>query len=324
MVINSGITLSDVDSATLSSATVTITNFVTGEDVLSFTSNANTGNIAASFNASTGVLTLSSSDNSGTPAQFQAALRAVKYANSSDAPTTTARDVTYVVDDGGLSNNLSSVVHSTVNLTAVNDAPVLSGTSTIGYTENAAATVINSGITLSDVDSATLSSATIAITNFVTGEDVLSFASNASTGNITASFNSSTGVLTLSSSDNSGTPAQFQAALRAVKYANSSDAPTTTARDITYVVNDGGAANNLSSVVHSTVNLTAVNDAPVLSGTSTIGYTENAAATVINSGITLSDVDSATLSSATVTITNFVSGEDVLSFTSNANTGNIA
>src|SRR5690606_18730186 len=144
-----------------------ITNFVSGQDVLSFESNANTGNITASFDAATGVLTLTSPDNSGTPAQFEAALRAVQYPNSSDNPTTTARDITFVVNDGSSANNLSSVVHSTVNLTAVNDAPVLSGTSNITYTENAAATVINSDISLSDVDSATLSSATVAITNFV-------------------------------------------------------------------------------------------------------------------------------------------------------------
>ncbi len=322
--INTSISLSDVDSATLSSATVAITNFVSGQDILSFVSNANTGNITASFNAVTGVLTLTSVDNSGTPAQFEAALRAVQYSNSSDNPTTTARDITFVVNDGSVANNLSSVVHSTVNLTAVNDAPVLSGTSNITYTENAAATVINSGISLSDVDSATLSSATVAITNFVSGQDILSFVSNANTGNITASFNAVTGVLTLTSVDNSGTPAQFEAALRAVKYANSSDNPTTTARDITFVVNDGSAANNLSSVVHSTVNLTAVNDAPVLAGASTINYTENDAATIINDHIALNDTDNATLANAVVAISNYQAGEDILSFTPNPPaTGNI-
>ncbi len=78
--------------------------------------------------------------------------------------------MSYVVNDSALNSN---TVSSTINVTAVNDAPVLATGSTLNYTENGAATAINGVITVSDVDNTTLSTATVAITtNFVSGQDV--------------------------------------------------------------------------------------------------------------------------------------------------------
>ncbi|MEO8401515.1 MAG: DUF4347 domain-containing protein, partial [Gammaproteobacteria bacterium] len=244
-----------------------------------------------------GTATVSLSSAGITPSTLNTIINNISYQNTNvDNPTAGNRvfTITQMKDSGGVASggvdttNLGFV--SAVTVVPVNDFPVLTGTSSINYTENAAATPINTSIVLSDVDSATLLNAKVSISNYVSGEDVLSFTANASTGNIVASFNTSTGVLTLSSPNNSGTPAQFQAALRAVSYANTSDNPSTVARDITFVADDGGSANNLSSVVHSAINITAVNDNPVLSGTSTIGYSENSAATLINTSIVLSDV----------------------------------
>ena len=71
-----------------------------------------------------------------------------------------------------------------------------------------------------------------------------------------------------------------------------------------------------SNIVTSTINVTAVNDAPVLATGSVLAYTENQAATAINTVITTSDLDNATLASGTVSITtNFAAGQDVLGFT---------
>ena len=59
------------------------------EDVLSFTNvPATMGNIAGAYNAGTGVMTLTSAGSTATLAQWQAALRAVQYSNSSDNPST--------------------------------------------------------------------------------------------------------------------------------------------------------------------------------------------------------------------------------------------
>src|SRR4029077_16753527 len=122
--INTAITVADLDNTTLPSATVSITgNFASGQDTLSFTNvPATMGNIAGAYNAGTGVMTLTSAGNTATLAQWQAALRAVQYANSSDNPSTSARTVNFQINDGSASSN---TVASTVNVTAVNDASTL-------------------------------------------------------------------------------------------------------------------------------------------------------------------------------------------------------
>uniref|UniRef100_UPI003BA30C58 DUF4347 domain-containing protein n=1 Tax=Aeromonas veronii TaxID=654 RepID=UPI003BA30C58 len=260
--IDSGLTLSDVDSTTLASATVAITgNFQSGQDLLAFTNNGSTmGNISASYNSGTGVLTLSSAGATATLAQWQAALRTVTYANNSDTPNTSTRTVSFTVNDG---TDASSAATQSVSVAAANDAPLVTTTGgTTPFTEGASATVIDSGLTLTDTDSATLASATVAITgNFQSGQDLLAFTNDGSTmGNISASYNSGTGVLTLSSAGASATLAQWQAALRAVTYANSSENPNTSTRTISFTVNDGTDA---SSAATQSVSVTAVNDAPV-------------------------------------------------------------
>src|SRR5882724_11381523 len=322
--INAALTVTDLDNATLPSATVSISgNFASGQDVLSFTNvPATMGNIAGAYNAATGVMTLTSAGSTATLAQWQAALRAVQYSNSSDNPSTSARTVSYTVNDGAANSN---TVTSTVNVAAVNDAPVLATGSTLNYTENGVATAVNTVLTVADVDNATLSSGTVSITGgFASGEDVLSFTNVPATmGNIAGAYNAGTGVMTLTSAGGTATLAQWQVALRAVQYSNSSDNPSTSARTVSYVVNDGTANSN---TLTSTVNVAAVNDAPVLATGATLNYTENGAATAINTALTVADLDNATLSSGTVSITGgFASGEDVLSFTNvPATMGNIA
>ncbi len=311
-VIDSGITVNDADNATLASATVTLTTFVAGQDVLSFTNVAGMGNIAATGNVG-GVLTLTSAGASATKAEWQAALRAVKYSNSSDNPTTTQRSVAFVVNDG---TDPSNTLTSTINITATNDAPVLATSGAITYTENDAATGIDAGITVNDADNAMLASATVTLTTFVAGQDVLSFTNVAGMGNIAETGNAG-GVLTLTSAGASATTAEWQAALRAVKYSNSSDNPTTTQRSVAFVVNDG---TDPSNTLTSTIDITAVNDAPVLAAieTTALPYAPGAAATAITSTLTVADVDSANLSGATVTISAGFQAGDVLAF-SNAN-----
>src|SRR6185369_10791319 len=161
--------------------------------------------------------TLTSAGNTATVAQWQAALRAVQYSNSSDNPSTAARTVTYQINDGTANSN---TVSSTVNVTAVNDASTLATGSTLNYTENGAASAINTAITVADLDNATLPSASVAITGgFATAEDTLSFTNVPATmGNIAGSYNAATGVMTLTSAGNTATVAQWQAALRAVQY----------------------------------------------------------------------------------------------------------
>lgn len=121
--VDSLIGVSDLDNSTLVSATVSISgNFSAAEDILSFANDGLTmGNILSSYNPSTGVLSLSSSEPLATLAQWQAALRSVKYTNSSDDLNTVDRSITFIVNDGLVN---SDAVTKVVTVTAVNDAPV--------------------------------------------------------------------------------------------------------------------------------------------------------------------------------------------------------
>ena len=111
--INTVLVVSDPDNTTQASATVAISNnFVAAEDVLSLTVDPNTmGNITASYDKTKGVLTLDSANATATLAQFQTALRAVTYANTSATPKLNPRTVTYSTFDGIInSNGLASTV----------------------------------------------------------------------------------------------------------------------------------------------------------------------------------------------------------------------
>lgn len=107
------ITVSDADSTTLPSATVTITNVVSSEDVLSFTNTQTMGNIVGSYNKTSGVMTLTSAGTTATPAQFKAALAAVSYSNTNATPSTTPRTINFQASDG---TNFSNVLASTITV----------------------------------------------------------------------------------------------------------------------------------------------------------------------------------------------------------------
>ncbi|MDZ8136922.1 MAG: cadherin-like domain-containing protein [Nostoc sp. DedQUE04] len=297
--IDSAITVSDEDSLNLATATVSITSgFISSQDTLAFT---NQNGITGSYNNSTGVLTLTGSSS---VVNYQTALRSVTYTNTSDNPSLTSRTISFIVNDENVS---SKTLTRDINITAVNDAPVATATtSPLLYTENAI-TAIDSGIIVSDVDSPNLVSAIVRISGgFVSAEDILAFTEQ---NGITGSYNSSTGVLTLTGSSS---VANYQTALRSITYTNSTNNPSLTPRTISFTVNDG--IDN-SIAITRTINFTAVNDAPIATATnSALAYTENAT-TAIDSAIIVSDVDSPNLISATISITSgFVSAQDTLTF----------
>ena len=112
--IDTTLTVSDLNSTNLTGATVSITgNFMSGQDILEFiTQNEITG----SYDASTGVLTLS---GTATVAQYQTALRSVTYFNTSDNPSGAPRTVSFQVDDGQTTNHASNVATATVTVAPV-------------------------------------------------------------------------------------------------------------------------------------------------------------------------------------------------------------
>src|SRR5262249_48602619 len=148
--IDAGLTLSDADSSGLVGATITITGYVAGQDELSFTAQAG---ITASWNATTGVLTLS---GAASPASYQAALRDVTSRNTSNNPSLGARAIQITVDDGADTSTASR----TLTLSASDDAPSIAMTAAaLAYTEGSGAVAIDTALTLSDPDSASLTGA---------------------------------------------------------------------------------------------------------------------------------------------------------------------
>ena len=154
--------------------------------------------------------------------------------------------MSWVINDG-TANSVAAT--STITVAKVNDAPVLADAgATLAYTEGDSASVIDSSLTITDVDDSNIESATITVSSgYQSSEDVLAF-SNAN--GITGSWNSSSGVLTLSGS---ATKANYETALESVTYFNNeTDDPNNTNRTITWVVSDG---DNSSSGITSTITI---------------------------------------------------------------------
>ncbi|HEX7107518.1 MAG TPA: hypothetical protein VF218_16245, partial [Acidothermaceae bacterium] len=174
--IDPGVTVSDDAALTINSATVEITgNFAMGQDVLAFTNDGSTmGNIAASYDATTGVLTLTSAGWTATLAQLQSALRSITYTDTAVTPDTSTRTVSFSFIDAAA--NPSNTATHDVTVTATDQSPIVSTTGgTTNYVGGTSAVTIDSGVTVSDLDNATQSSAAVSITAGFHSGDTLSF-----------------------------------------------------------------------------------------------------------------------------------------------------
>ncbi|MBF0125799.1 MAG: DUF4347 domain-containing protein, partial [Magnetococcales bacterium] len=316
--VKSTLTLTDVDDANIAGATVQITgNYVSGEDVLAF---VNQAGITGTWDAATGTMTLA---GSATKAQYQTALRSLTYQNLNfSKPSVANRTVTFNIIDGNSDGTgagaLTASATRTIAITAVNDAPVTNTTgSVLGVTEGDAATVVDPGLSLADVDDINLSGATVQVTgNHLASEDLLIFTNQAG---ITGSWNGALGKLTLSGS---ASKADYQAALRSVTYLNTNgDNPSVSTRTVTFSITDanstGEGAGALTAVATRDITLSAINDAPTSTATAApLAYTEDDGAVALDDGFSLADVDDANIAGATVQITgNYFSSQDLLAFT---------
>jgi hypothetical protein len=322
--VDGGLTVSDPDNTSLASATVQITgNFHAGQDVLGYTNDGATmGNIVASYDAATGVMTLTSAGGTATLAQWQAALRAVTYTDTAITPDTATRTVSFFVNDGDAD---SAVATRTVTVTATDQTPIVTTAGgTTNYVGGAAAVTIDGAVSVSDLDNTTQSSGTVSISAGFHSGDTLAFVNTNSTafGNIVGSFNAATGVLTLTSSGATATDAQWANALSSVTF--SSTSTSYGSRTIAFATNDGAKT---SAVATDTVDVLGPPTITTDSGSVSFVAGDNTASTpvAIDAGLTVTDGASATLASATIAIAGgFHAGEDVLLFTNDGSTmGNI-
>ena len=272
VVITSSLSASDVDNINLTGATVTISaNYAIGQDALGFT---NQLGITGSWDVITGVLTLSGTTS---VANYETALRSITYTNSSDNPSTLTRTVSFVVTDGSVS---SAPATRNIVVSPVNDAPQVFAPASISVVEDVPS-VIN-GFLLYDVDggggteTATFTVASGALSATSAGGVVVGGTANALT---------LTGTLSDLNTFVSGNGLTFTTA--------SNDTSTVT---LGISLNDGGNAGSggplSSSVTNVTLNVTPVNDAPVITSAS-LTVSEGQTVTLSGANFGITDPDDA-------------------------------
>jgi parallel beta-helix repeat protein len=133
---DSDATITDADSSMLQSLTVTLTTRPDGAAEVLTANTAGTPIVASPYNGSTGVLLLS---GAATVAQYQQVLRTVTYNSTSEAPTTTARTITFVTNDGTFN---SATATTTLTILSANDPPSFTKGANQTVTEDAGAQTV--------------------------------------------------------------------------------------------------------------------------------------------------------------------------------------
>ncbi|TWR84619.1 retention module-containing protein [Pseudomonas proteolytica] len=140
------IKITDPDSTQLTGATVVLTN-TQPSDTLDY-SKVTGMNVTSVTDPVTGKITLTLTGTASL-ADYMQQIKNITFGNSSHDPSTTPRTITVTVTDGG---NYSNVATTTVNVVAVNDAPVATGGAVTG-TEDTSLKLTWANFGVSDVDS---------------------------------------------------------------------------------------------------------------------------------------------------------------------------
>ncbi|MEL7473490.1 MAG: hypothetical protein AAGK04_09250, partial [Planctomycetota bacterium] len=213
--------VTDLDSDTLVGAEIRISdNYLMDQDVLGF---ADIGNITGSFDADTGVLTLT---GVASLAEYQDAIRSVTYLNSSQDPSDALRAVEFRLDDG---EGFGPAAMGTIEVIPENDAPgidllldpvvqvTVQGPAVPAGEQAMFVVPVAPGLVVSDPDDNTLVGAEVRIDpGTIQPGDALAFTSF---GGITGSYNATTGVLTLSGE---ASLEDYQSTLRSVSLTSTS------------------------------------------------------------------------------------------------------
>ena len=257
--------------------------YQSSEDVLAF---PNANGITGSWNSSTAVLSLTASSPLPSIATWEQALESVTYQNTSDNPSTNQRSFQYRVTDSlsGQANALASF-----SVTAVNDAPVIGSQTETTVLENSGDTSTSVGsVSATDVDDSSL---TYSITD---GNASEFFTIGPSTGNITLTTAGAVEV--------------------------NQDNLVTTTYTLEITVKDDETPTPASANTTHDVTFEAVNDPPILSGSS-LFIDEGQTIKLTTSEIFITDADD-NLTDVNIAISNLsstlsiqVAGSPVTNFT---------
>lgn len=266
VVLSESLTLSDADSTQLVGATVSVLPRtlpptdgspppdepplpVSPDDVLAANTSGTT--IVADYDEATGVLTLT---GAASLEDYRQVLSTVTYGSSATEPTEDGptRLVTFTVDDGETTSSGSTTIYFAPTADLDADATGV-GYSTTFAESGEPVPVVDSDVALTP-GTYGLTGASVTLTNAATG-DVL--AAGTLPDGITATVDESTpGRITLLLSG-SASAEDYESALRAVTYENTSDDPESEAREIVVTVTDG----NLSSAGATTAVTVETDDA---------------------------------------------------------------
>ena len=207
-------------------------------------------------------------------------MQSIGYSNSSDAPPSSVQ-IDWTFDDKNSTSQggggaLQASGSTVVNITAVNDNPVntVPGTQTVA--EETAAVI--SGISISDVDAAS--------NNLTTRLQVLNGTVNVSLAGLAAI---SAGVNGSADLTIQGTVAEINATLASLSYTGNADVVGSNADTLTVTTDDlgnsgsGGAQSDVDTIQ---IDITAINDTPVITGPGT-AYSVNEQTNLAIHGLSL-------------------------------------
>jgi hypothetical protein len=282
----SSISIADVDSAENPSASLQVTLNVIG------------GTISATA-AGTAVVggTGTARTITGTISDINATLASVTFTPAANLNGTGAASIQVVTDDqaNGGSGALSDTDSISIDITAVNDAPVNSVPGTLTATEDTVLAI--SSISIADLDSTLNPSASLQVTLNVTGGTVSATAAGTAVVGGTGTARTITGTIS-----------DINATLASVTFTPAPNLNGTGAASIQVVTNDqaNGGSGALSDTDSVSIDITAVNNAPVNSFPGTLTATEDTVLAI--SSISIADADSAENPSASLQVTLNVTG----------------
>ena len=257
-------------------------------------------------------------DGPAPPSDFATVFRAISYNNILQNPTSSTRRVEFSVSDGTAETTATTLIF----FSAANDPPLLDlngpepgSDYSVTFIEESDPIMVTSGqLSLQDVDSSVLLSATIQLSNNIDGtsESLL-------LGQVDPSL-SVTSSPSLIQVNGQASLSTYAGLLRSVQYANNADEPSGGTREVYFIVSDGFAN---SSLAVTTIDVVLVNDPPVFTLNGGVVYStayveESLSVNIVDpdSPVILQDSDSSSLTYLTVTLSNALDGEAAESISS--------
>ena len=225
-------TFTIAEDATRSATVGIITGVDADKDTLTYSMTAGNSGDAFALDSATGVITVNGE-------------------NTLDYETTPSYSLTVAVSDG----SLTATATVTINVTNVNEAPTITGTTTFTIAEDATRSATVGIITGVDAD-----------------KDTLTYSMTVGNSGDAFALDSATGVITVNGE-------------------NTLDYETTPSYSLTVAVSDG----SLTATATVTINVTNVNEAPTITGTTTFTIAEDATHSATVGTLTGVDADKDTL-----------------------------